>query len=317
MGAGHNSIKRIDLNVSYRNIDDRMNAPTHPRVPLLDLDLLRTLVAIHDTGSLSGAAAVVHRTPSAISMQVKKIEELLSRPVLVRDSRSVSFTRDGAFLLEHARRMLALNREAVARFVQPDVQGVVRLGAPDDAAERLLPLMLRRFADSHPCVTVDVVVDTTERMIAAYNEGKLDMTLVTCRAGMATEKAEVLFEEQLGWMMRRGGIAVEQEPIPVSVWEEGCVWRTAGLDALDAQGRAWRIAFQSGHLSGQRAAILADLAIAPLPMSAATGDIVEVPKKHGLPKLPKYAIGLLSGNNDNPAVDAAVNHLRATFTQAT
>ena len=86
------------------------------------------------------------------------MEEFLGRPVFIRDSRSVELTPDGAFLLEHARRMLAMNREAVARFVQPEVQGVVRLGAPDDCAERFLPGMLRRFAESHPRVTVNVAV---------------------------------------------------------------------------------------------------------------------------------------------------------------
>ena len=294
-----------------------MNAPATPRLPLLDLDLLRTLVAINDTGSLSGAAAVVHRTPSAISSQVKKIEELLGRPVLVRDSRSVSFTRDGAFLLEHARRMLALNRDAVARFVTPDVEGVVRLGAPDDMAERYLPGMLRRFADTHPCVTVDVVVDSSDRMVAAYREGRLDMTLVTCQGSIAqNDDAEILFHEQLVWAMRRGGIAVEQDPLPVSVWQEGCVWRKAGLDALDAQGRSWRVAFQSAHLSGQRAAILADLAVSPLPVSALNDDIIEAPAKHGLPKLPTYAMALLSGTSDNPAARAAADHLRSTFSGA-
>ena len=104
-----------------------MNAPSFPAIPLLDLDLLKTLVAIAETGSFSTAATVVHRTPSAISMQVKKMEEILGRPVFTRDSRSVSLTSDGAFSLEHARRMLALNRDAVARFVQPDVEGVERL----------------------------------------------------------------------------------------------------------------------------------------------------------------------------------------------
>ena len=101
----------------------------------------------------------------------------------------------------------------------------------------------------------------------------------------------------------------------MSVWQEGCFWRDSGLDGLDRQGRAWRIAFQSGHISGQRAAILADLAIAPLPISSASDDIVEVPKKYGLPSLPKYGVGLLSGKSDNPAVDAAANHLRAAYTQ--
>jgi DNA-binding transcriptional LysR family regulator len=294
-----------------------MNAPSTPSLPLLDLDLLKTLVAIAETGSFSGAAQSVFRTPSAISMQVKKMEEILGRPIFVRDSRSVTLTPDGAFLLEHARRMLAMNRDAVARFVQPDVQGVVRLGAPDDVAERFLPAMLRKFADSHPGVTVNVVVDGTDMMIAALEAGKLDATLVTCEAGFRDAGgAEILYREQLVWAARKGGIAACQEPLPVSVWEESCVWRQAGLKGLDAQGRAWRIAFQSAHISGQRAAILADLAVAPIPKSSLGGDIVEAPAKFGLPVLPKYALGLLVRSDPSPAVEAAADYIRAAFSAA-
>ena len=108
-----------------------MNVRVQPNIPLLELDHLRTLVAIAETGSFSGAAAAVYRTPSAISMQVKKVEDLLGRALFVRDSRSVSLTADGEFLLEHARRMLAQNREAMALFVAPDLKGVVRLGSTE------------------------------------------------------------------------------------------------------------------------------------------------------------------------------------------
>ena len=293
-----------------------MNIQAAPRIPLLDLDLLQTVVAIADTGSFSNAAAVVHRTPSAISMQVKKIEEMLGRPIFVRDSRSVRFLPDCAFLLDHARRMLALNRDTVARFVQPDVQGVVRLGAPDDVAERFLLGMLRRFAETHCCVTVNVVVDTTDRMVDAYHAGDLDLAIITCEAGFSgTEEAEVLMREKLVWATRRGGIAAQQVPLPVSVWDETCVWRNAATKALDGQGMDWRVAFQSGNISGQRAAILADLAVAPIAHYGLGGDIVEAPAKYGLPKLPGYALGLLHGRNDNSAVMAAADHLRACFSR--
>ena len=292
----------------------RMNAPTTPMIPLLDLDLLKTLVAIAETGNFSAAAAVVHRTPSAVSMQVKKLEDILGRPVFTRDSRSVDLTADGAFLLEHGRRMLALNRDAVARFVQPDVEGVVRLGAPDDVAERFLPMMLRRFAESHPRVTVNVTVDGSQRMLDMLAAGHLDMTMITCEAGFDDGSAEVLFREQLVWAACRSGVAAEKTPLPVSVWEEGCVWRKAGLDGLNAEGREWRIAFQSAHISGQRAAILADLAVAPIPASSLGGDIIEAPARFALPKLPKYALGLVMAKNPNPAVAAAADHLRASFT---
>ena len=290
-----------------------MNAPIVPKVPLLDLDLLKTLVAIAETGSFSTAAAVVHRTPSAISMQVKKMEEILGRSVFKRDSRSVELTGDGAFLLEHARRMLALNRDAVARFVQPDVEGVVRLGAPDDVAERHLPKMLRRFAESHPRVAVDVKVDDSAKMIVDQAAGKLDVIIITCEAGLGGEGAEILMREPLVWAMCKGGVAIEQKPLPVSVWEESCVWRRAGLGGLQDQSIAYRIAFQSAHISGQKAAILADLAVAPIPVSNLGGDIVEAPGKYGLPKLPNYALGMLISADPNPAIEAAADHLRASF----
>lgn len=290
-----------------------MNAPSTPVIPLLDLDLLKTLVAIAETGNFSAAAAAVHRTPSAVSMQVKRMEDILGRAVFIRDSRSVELTADGAFLLEHARRMLALNRDAVARFVQPEIDGVVRLGAPDDVAERFLVDMLRRFADSHPQVTVNVTVDGTDRMIEMLKRGNLDLTMITCEAGFNEDNAEVVFREQLVWAACRGGVAAEQNPLPVSVWEEGCAWRKAALDQLDAEGKPWRVAFQSAHISGQRAAVLADLAVAPIPVSSIGGDIVEAPPHFGLPKLPSYALGILVADDPNPAVSAAVDHLRASF----
>lgn len=290
-----------------------MNAPATPTIPLLDLDLLKTLVAIAETGNFSAAAAAVHRTPSAVSMQVKKLEDILGRPVFIRDSRSVELTSDGAFLLEHGRRMLALNRDAVARFVQPEVEGVVHLGAPDDVAERFLVDMLRRFNESHPHVTVNVTIDGTGRMLDLVKQGRLDLTLITCEAGFREAGAEVLFREQLVWAACRGGVAAEQSPLPVSVWEEGCAWRKAALDQLDARNIPWRVAFQSAHISGQRAAVLADLAVAPIPVSSIGGDIVEAPAHFGLPKLPKYALGLIVTEDPNPAIVAAVDHLRASF----
>ena len=233
-----------------------MNVPYTPTLPLLDLDLLRTLVAIAETGSFSAAAAVVLRTPSAVSMQVKKMEELLGRPVFIRDSRSVSLTSDGAFLLEHARRMLAMNRDAVARFVQPEIEGVVRLGAPDDVAERFLVDMLRRFADSHPNVSVNVIVDETVRMVSKLKDGDLDMAIITCDAGADDSKAEVLHREQLIWATCKCGVAAEQTPLPVSVWDEACTWRKVAISALEAEGRPWRLAYQRAHQSGQRASAL-------------------------------------------------------------
>jgi DNA-binding transcriptional LysR family regulator len=291
-----------------------MNTPNVKSPILLELDLLRTFTAIVETGSFAGAAEIVLRTPSAVSMQVKKLEDILGKPVLVRDSRSVRMTRDGEILLEHARRMLALNREAVAKFVSPDVAGVVRLGAPDDVSERMLPDMLRRFADSHPGITVNVIVENTAQLIPRVQQKNIDLALVTCERGITgDDSTEILMREQLVWAMVRGGVAPEYDPLPVSVWEECCVWRQAGLEGLEAAGKPYRIAFQSAHISGQRAAILADLAVAPLPVSALNDPIIIADEKYGLPKLPDFALGLMIAPDAGPAVHAAADHLRASF----
>ena len=295
-----------------------MSAPHISQIPLLELDLLKTLVAISDTGNFSAAAEVVYRTPSAVSMQVKRIEELLGRAVFTRDSRQVSLTHDGEILLAHARVVLALNREVVAQFITPEVAGIVRLGAPDDAAERFLPMMLKRFSDSHPGVVVDVVVDGSTALLKQVLNQQIDISLITCEPNgefknAVVEGVEILYVEDLVWAGVKGGAAASKSPLPVSVWDEGCVWRKAGLDGLISLGRNYREAFQSAHISGQKAAILADLAVAPLPRSSIGGDIVVVDEKHGLPTLPQYALGMVVSHNPSAPVKAASDHLRACF----
>lgn len=291
-----------------------MSESNAANLPLIDLDILKTLVAIADTGNFSAAAEVVFRTPSAVSMQVKKTEELIGRPLFRRDSRSVTATPEGEHLVQHGRRMLALNRELVAQFIEPDVAGVVKLGAPDDMAERALPELLRRFSQSHCCVTVDVVVDSSAELIRRIKQHELDLAMFTCDPGKPLPaNAEIIFQERLTWAGAQNGIAYEKNPLPISVWEEGCSWRNSGLRSLEKIDRDYRIAFMSAHISGQRAAIMADLAIAPIPASSCTNGIVELTKDHGLPALEDYALGMMLAKKVSKPAIAAADHLRASF----
>lgn len=290
-----------------------MNAPIQSRIPLLELDLLKTLVAIAETGNFSAAAEAVFRTPSAISMQVKRLEEIVNRPVFVRDSRSVSLTSDGELLLEHARRVLALNRDMISKFVTPEVGGVVTLGSPDDVSERFLPGMLQLFHNSHPGVNVNVVVEDSPYLIKGIKDKSIDIAIVSCNGQQQREGAEIVHREQLVWASLKGGVAGERNPLPVSVWEEGCFWRRSALDSLNKAKRDYRIAFQSSYISGQKAAILADLVVAPMPVSSLSDKIVEAKAEWQLPDLPDYGIGLLVRKDANAAINAAVDHLRASF----
>jgi len=291
-----------------------MNAPHQIQAPLLELDLLKTLVAIAETGNFSAAGEVVFRTPSAVSMQVKRMEELLGRSIFLRDSRSVKLTSDGEILLTHARRVLALNREIISQFITPDVSGDVRLGAVDNTAEQFLPGVLKRFSETHPGVAVDVTVENSRELAQRIKKNQLDLAIVTCdSADYSGLPVEVLFTEGLVWAGLKGGVAVEQVPLPISVWEEGCVWRKAAIEGLEAAGTRYRVTFKSAYISGQKAAMLADLAIAPLPISACNDKLVALDEQYNLPKLTNYSLGLLKAKEITAPVEAVIDHLRASF----
>ena len=289
-----------------------MTAPLNHPLPILDLDVLRTFVAIAETGSFTAAANAVFRTPSAVSMQIKKLEETLRCSVFSRDARSVTLTTDGEILMGYARRMLAINREAVSKFVVPDVSGVVRLGSPDDYGERVLPGVLKRFAQSHPSVAVDVVIDQSSTLRRRLAERELDITLFTTCRNIPAE-AEILLTEPIVWGGAKGGCAHMKKPLPISVWEEGCAWRADAIEALGREVVEYRIAYMSAHTAGQRAAILADLAVAPLPRSFIGDDIVALGPDQGLPELSNYNLAMIVSPDASAPVRACADHIRATM----
>lgn len=290
-----------------------MTAPLNHPLPVLDLDVLRTFVAIAETGSFTTAANAVFRTPSAVSMQIKKLEDVLGRTVFSRDARSVSLTTDGEILLGYARRMLSINREAVSKFIVPDITGVVRLGSPDDYGERILPHVLKRFAQSHPSIAVDVIIDQSKNLWRRMDDRTLDITLLTNSYQTAMPSAETLMTEPIVWAAAKGGCAHLREPLPVSLWEEGCAWRASALEALGREERNYRIAYMSAHTAGQRAAILADLAVAPLPRSFIGPELMELGAKDGLPEIGAYSLAMVVKPEANAPVQAVADHIRATF----
>ena len=291
-----------------------MTAPVQHPLPMLDIDVLRTFVAIADTGSFSSAANAVFRTPSAVSMQIKKLEEQIGVAVFDRDARSVTLTSDGEVLLGFARRLLALNREAVSKFVAPTVTGVVRLGSPDDIGECVLPLVLKRFAVTHPGVTVDVVIDQSSNLRKRLDERRLDVTLVNMSHTVPGKgDTEVLLDEELVWAGAKCGTAYRRDPLPLSIWEEGCAWRGNALEALESSGRPYRIAYMSSHSTGQRAAIMADLAIAPFAKTLLGEGIVALGSEHGLPELGRYQLGMIIKPEAGPHIHAVAENLRNVF----
>jgi DNA-binding transcriptional LysR family regulator len=281
----------------------------------LDVDLLRTLVAIADTGSFNRAARAVFRTPSAVSMQMKKLEEQVGRPLFAKDGRSVILTPDGEALVSYGRRILKLAEEALARFRAPQVAGTVRLGAPDDFATRFVPDILARFAASYPHVEVDVAVLASRDLAAMLETGELDVALLSSgSANSPINPVSVVHRERLVWAGLRHGCAHERRPLPLALSNVGCAWRTMALEALDRAGIQYRVAYTSRHYIGQLAPVLAGLAVAPFPSMVVTQDLKVVGEEAGLPALGHYEVELRrSPMAGGPLVDAIAEHIENNF----
>ncbi len=283
-------------------------------VPLLEHDVLRTFVAIAESGSFTRAARQVFRTPSAVSMQIKRLEETLGQAVFVREPRHVRLTPEGEALLGYARRLLELNEEAVSRFLSPAVDGTVRFGTPDDVGTRVLPGVLSQFARTHPAVQVDVRVDRSAELIRRLDDGKLDLVLVTRgNEGQDERGGEVIYSERLVWAGRDGGVAAQRSPLPLVLADQGCAWRGMALAALDRSGRDYRIAYTSEHCGAQEAAMLADLAVGPFPRGLIRDPLRALDEEAGLPPLGSYQISLLRAPGRGSAADALAAHVVDRF----
>ncbi|TFH88552.1 LysR family transcriptional regulator [Billgrantia azerbaijanica] len=281
-------------------------------LPLLDSDVLRTFVAIAESGSFTRAARQVFRTPSALSMQIKRLEETLGHALFVREARQVRLTAEGEVLLGFARRLLKLNEEAVTQFLAPSLEGRVSFGTTDDVGTRILPGVLARFARSHPAVQVDVVVGNSAGMLRRLDAGELDLILITAGNPGQAPRGEVVHSEPLVWAGREGGIAAQRTPLPVALAHQGCAWRGMALDALDRAGIRYRIAYTCEHSAGQEAAMLADLAVAPFPQSLIRPPLRRIDQSL-LPPIGDYQVELVKRGGTGQACDALVGHVIEAF----
>lgn len=286
--------------------------------PVLEIDLLRTLIAVNQTGSFSRAAQTVLRTPSAVSMQMKRLEEIVGRPIFAKDGRGVVFTPAGEDLLGYARRMMQLNDEVLARFRCADTRGVVRLGTPDDYATKFLPAILARFAASHPFVQVDVVCQPSRNLVRLLDEGEVDLALVSVGLGCGIPgTGTIVHRERLVWAGARWGEAHLRRPLPLAVSGTTCSWRSLALERLDKEGVPYRVAYSSQHYVGQVAAVLADLAVAPLPKSVITGELTPIDERL-LPAIGHYEIQLMTAARaTGAAMEALAGHIVQSFQSET
>lgn len=270
----------------------------------LDLDQLRTFVAIADSGSFTKAADIVHKTQSAVSMQMKRLEERLGRPIFVRDGRQSRLTDDGNRLLDYARRMLRLNFECLATFDDSELSGRVRLGVPDDYVDRYLPEILARFSRSNPLAEVTVVCEPTPMLLDCFRAGDLDLAIVTHVEGRSP--AEIVRIEPLLWVTSTRGTVHDEYPVPLALGRPNCDWRLSATMALEQAGKPFRVLYASWNAAAVGAAVLAGLAVSVLPESAVRSGMRVLGPAEGYPALPTCQIGLMRSRHARTTLSEAL-----------
>lgn len=280
---------------------------------LLDLDQLKTFIAIADTGSFTRAAERVNKTQSAVSMQMRRLEERVERPIFVRDGRQSRLTAEGQLLLDYARRMLALNNETLAVFSENALSGSIRLGLPDDYAPRLLPCILAAFANSYPTIEVNVTCIDSSEVAARIRKGDLDLGIVT-HGTDNTGNSRIIRREPLLWVTSANHTAHCCDPVPLAVAPRYCCWRASAVDALEQRGKAHRVAYTSASAYALSGAVLAGLAVAVLPESAVMPEMRILRDRDGYPELPPCDIALLRASQATDRVhDALAEHIISTL----
>lgn len=274
---------------------------------LLDIDQLRTFVAIAETGSFTRAADVVHKTQSAVSMQMKRLEERIGRPIFERDGRASKLTEEGQRLLDYARRILKLNAEAMSSLAS-GLSGPVRLGVPDDYADRYLPEIMARFARTHPGAELTVQCQPSLELIKLIDAGDLDLAIVTNCEQM--RPGERFRREHLLWITSSRHSVHIEAPLPLALARPPCPWRAAAIGALDEINRPYRILYNTPNASAVAAAVLAGLAVSVTPESGLRPGMRVLGPAEAFPPLPDFEVGLLRNRHDSSRLaDALADHI--------
>ena len=261
----------------------------------LDLDLLRTFVAVVESGSLSNAAPLVGRSQSAVSMQMQRLEQSVGRQLLVRGPQAARPNAAGEELVTYARKILQLSDEARAAVMRPEEVGSVRLGVPEDYVAQFLPQVLAPFAAAHPLVTVELICDASRQLIPAIHNGRIDLAIVT---RLPDQTFDAQRREPLVWVASSNHVAWDVDPLPVALFEAGCGPAHAHVvEALEETDRSYRAAYSSASLAGLIAVVEAGLAVAGLPRCSVPPSLRIVGEHEGLPPIRELEMSVLR----NPA----------------
>ncbi|BBG70407.1 transcriptional regulator LrhA [Serratia marcescens] len=250
----------------------------------LDLDLLRTFVAVADLNTFAAAAVAVCRTQSAVSQQMQRLEQLVGKELFARHGRNKLLTEHGIQLLGYARKILRFNDEACTSLMYNNIKGVLTIGASDDTADTILPFLLNRVTAIYPKLAIDVRVKRSTTMVDLLEEGEIDLAVTT--ADPAGYPHIVLRTSPTLWYCAADYHYQAGEPIPLVVMDEPSPFRALAIKQLDEAGIPWRIAYVASTLSAVRAACKAGLGVTARPIEMMSPDLRVLGAVEGLPPLP-------------------------------
>jgi len=265
---------------------------------------LECFLAVADTGSLTRAAEVVGRTQSAVSQQMAKLEQDLGKTLFLRGKKFV-LTPDGEILLGYARQIVKLQREAFDRFREPELEGEVRFGLPEDFASVFLTSILKEFSQLHPRILLHIECDLTVNLFERFKRKEFDLALLKMSRPEDFPNGIDVWTEALEWVGNPSNFAQDgHQPIPLVLSPQPCVYRSRALQALEKDKRKWRVVFSSHSFAGTIAAVRAGMGVTVLPRNMVPHNLEIIKKQNSVPSLEDTHISLLKHESANPAVNS-------------
>lgn len=285
----------------------------------LDIDALRSLVAVADTMSFSQAGRQVGRSQSAISNQISRLEHVLGRPCLRRtQGRVLGLTRDGDILIRYARRILRLNDEAYSAIVLPEISGTIRLGVPADFLDRGIPKLLEAFVARYGLVQLEVRSDLSRQLYEAAQHGALDLAFF--KKDVGAHLGDSILREPLHWAAGREfelADSLAERVLPLVLFLEGCVYRRQAISVLEQAGIGWRLAFESASFSALRAAVASGIGISALPLGLIASPLKSLDSRCGLPQLAETEVAVVfAPARHNPTAKRLASFIMANMQAA-
>ena len=273
--------------------------------PSIDTEVLRTFVAIADQGGFTRAGELVNRTQSAVSMQMKRLEEdVLQRKLFERDGRQVRLTPEGQVLLGYARRILKLHSEVFNTLREPHMVGLVRIGTPDDYVMRFLPGILKQFSKAYPLIQIEMHCEASSVLMQ-----RRDLALTVISREPGNDIGELLRTERMVWAASPCFCLDEHDALPLAISGDDCLYTHWARAALDAAGRDYRLAYHSSNGAAIQAVVSAGLAAMVSMESLVTDDLRVLGSDKGFPPLPSMNLRLLR----NPQMTSPITECLAEY----